>query len=260
LVLNEPLTATRSIGSSTGERVAGARVNGVWIRPDLLATMKTGDLGSVLVLRGELSVGGKPYQAVSLVDPTAGAYSFFAYDSVTGVQLLSALRTTTITGGPVEMSLTELRGVRQLTVPGIGAAVPDWVARHPELVYAGIQEFVNPMDPSSAPITSSVSWRTRLAQSGATWAMFETNGTVDMMGSSIPISSSGVIGGAGPDWLGTPPRSLACRLGRSSTPTPGPASPSPLPRSARARMGRRSSSACRCPVSRARPTTTWALA
>ncbi len=114
--------------------------------------------------------------------------------------MLSALRTTTITGGPVEMSLTELRGVRQLTVPGIGAAVPDWVAPHPELVYAGIQEFVNPMDPSSAPITSSVSWRTRLAQSGATWAMFETNGTVDMMGSSIPISSSGVIGGAGPYW------------------------------------------------------------
>lgn len=81
LYFNEPLTGTRSIGSTTPERVAGARVNGAWIRPDLLATMKTGDMGSVLVLRGPVTVAGASYDAVSLVDPTAGAYASFTYDA-----------------------------------------------------------------------------------------------------------------------------------------------------------------------------------
>jgi len=200
LYVNEPLTATRSL-STTAERVAGARVDGAWIRPDLLATMKTGDMGSVLVLRGPVSVAGATYEAVSLLDPTAGRYAFFAYDAASGVLLTSALRISAISGGPVDMSFTELRGTRQLATPGLGAPVPGWLAARPELVYAGTQDYVNPMDPSSAPISSTVSWRTSFPQTGATWAMYETNASVtNTLGMSTPLTSSGVVSGAGPYW------------------------------------------------------------
>lgn len=200
LYVNEPLTQTRSIGSTTAERVAGARVDGAWIRPDLLATMKTGEMGSVLVLRGPVSVAGTTHDAVSLLDPTAGAYAFFAYDAATGVQLTSALRISAISGGPVQMSFTELRGTRQLATPGLGATVPGWLAARPELVYAGTQDFVNPLDPSSAPISSTVSWTTTFPQTGTTWAMYQTNGSVTMLGTPTSFTSSGVVNGAGPYW------------------------------------------------------------
>ena len=201
---NDPFSGGRLIGPTTPERVAGDQVGLAWIRPDLLATMKTGDLGRVLVLRGEVTVAGKAYQAVSLVDPTAGAYSFFAYDSVTGVMLFSALRMAAVDGAPApaQMSLTELRGVRQLATPGLGAAVPGWLAQGAELAYAGTHEFVlSPLDPMNSTQTSTVSWRTKFTQVGATWALYESSGTVtSTLGATTELAGAGAIGGTGPYW------------------------------------------------------------
>ncbi len=196
----DPLNGGFASATSSAERVPGATVPGLWMDPQALAAYQPGSGSAVRVLRGEISVAGATYQAVTLLDPTPGSYASFTYDVATGVLLTAATR---ISGGPGSstlMSTTELRGIRHMDVPGIGSPVPDWISRGSTLQYAGTMEFLNPMDPGSGtqsnPLTSSVSF----AETGPTWARFESAAEVDFGGSSIPSTGSGATAGSGPYW------------------------------------------------------------
>ncbi len=198
---NDPLSATVYVGASSGERVTAAdRVDGLWIHPDTLATLRTDNTTGFLVLHGPVTAGGREYQTVSIVRPTPGAYAFFAYDTTTGVLVASALRTATQPGGPLDMSYSELRGVRQLALPGLGAAAPAWVGRRPQLQYTGTYEMANPLDPATPPVTASFSSRASFTDVGTTWAQYSTEATVTLAGTPTTSSNTGATGGAGPYW------------------------------------------------------------
>jgi hypothetical protein len=122
-----------------------------------------------------------------------------AFDSRTGLLVLSALRTSTQPGGPLQLGMTELVGTRRLAVPGLGAPVPSWLAARPTLSYVGSQDFVNPLLPGP-PLTSTVSWSTTITATGSTWATYESSGTVTAFGASVPLADAGATGGAGPYW------------------------------------------------------------
>lgn len=196
----DPISGARYIGLATSEQVAGDRVNGAWIRPDLLATMKTGELGNVMVLRGPVTVAGTSYEAVSLVDPTPGNYAFFAYDAATGIQLHAALRTGGLNGQPLQLWLTELLGTRQLAIPGFGSAVPRWLAARPELAYSGTRQFALIGDPMNNTQSDPMTSRTTFTESGATWATWSTTETASIPSLALPAQSSGATSGAGPYW------------------------------------------------------------
>ena len=66
---------------SAGAKVPGGAVDGLWIAPQLLAQLQTGSLGGLLVLRGDYPLNGTTYQAVSIVNPTPGAYSSQTFDT-----------------------------------------------------------------------------------------------------------------------------------------------------------------------------------
>ncbi len=197
---NDPLRGGFASISSSSERLPGATVGGLWMHPEALATYQPGAGSAVRVLRGPTTVAGVTYDSVALVDPTPGNYASFTYDAATGVLLTAALR---ISGGPgssTQLSTTELRGVRQLAVPGIGSAAPDWVARRVPLSYAGTLEFVNPMDPSSPAQTNALNTTTSFVDTGATWARFETAVTIDLGGVPSTSTGTGAVGGTGPYW------------------------------------------------------------
>jgi len=186
--------------TSRSERVPGAMVSGLWMHPEALATYQPGAASAVRVLRGPTTVAGVTSDSVALVDPTPGNYASFTYDAATGVLLTAALR---ISGGPgssTQLSTTELRGVRQLAVPGIGSAAPDWVARRVPLSYAGTLEFVNPMDPSSPAQTNTATTTTSFVDTGSTWARYETALTLDLGGVPSTSTGTGAVGGVGPYW------------------------------------------------------------
>lgn len=203
--LNDALNGVYVPGPTSGERVAASAVPTLWITPTELAAMASDGGGTRLVLDGPVTIGETSYEARSVVDPSATAYSFFAFDKASGVLLVSALRTSLGAGQPTQASTTELRGVRQRTTPGIGTAVPSWVSVGATLAYRGTQSFVNPMDPSAPAFTSNVTLDVRFTDVGATWALYEATIRNESVGE--PASSLGAAGGAGPYWWD--PQSLA---------------------------------------------------
>jgi len=202
--LNDAINGVFFPGASSVERVAGAAAPLLWTHPDQLAAAHSDPAGTRLILHGPITLGATTYDAVSVVEPDPAAYSFFAFDTASGVLLTSALRNGTVLGGGVQMSTTELRNVRQLSLPGIGTPVPAWVQPNVQLSYRGTQTFVNPLDPRSPPMVSSMSATVRFTEVGATWAMRETVVDDELGGSA---TSTGVSTGIGPYWWD--PQSLA---------------------------------------------------
>jgi hypothetical protein len=85
---------------STGGKVNGALVDGVWVHPRLLAQLATADLGGLLILGGPYVLNGQTYDAISFANPTPGAYQSYTYDTVTGL-LLAATTSTAGATSPI---------------------------------------------------------------------------------------------------------------------------------------------------------------
>jgi hypothetical protein len=201
---------TLTVLPGAGARVPGGAVDGVWISPESLAQIQTGSLGGLLVLRGEYPLNGTTYQAVSIVNPTPGAYSSQTYDTDTGVLLASTTNTAGAmspvqlpgqgpTQGASQLTISRFVGIRQMATPGIGSAAPAWVARTPGLSYTGEYRWVNPVDPSSAAFSYPMTAEVGITGSGPTWASYRLRTAVDVQGMA-PSDSSGVSSGIGPYW------------------------------------------------------------
>jgi hypothetical protein len=204
-------TNTLAVLPSAGAKVPGGAVDGLWIAPQLLAQLQTGSLGGLLVLRGDYPLGGTTYQAVSIVNPTPGAYSSQTFDSATGVLLASTTNTAGATSpvqlpgqgptqGASQLTISRFMGIRQMTTPGIGSAAPAWVVRTPGLSYAGDYRWTNPVDPSSGSLTVPMSAQTTFTASGPTWATYGLRTKVELPGGATPSDVSGVSSGVGPYW------------------------------------------------------------
>jgi hypothetical protein len=192
------LSRTYTPGFSTGGRAPAGQVADLWRDPAELAAMRSDAGGTLLVLHGPVTANGATYDAVSVVQPSTTSYAYFAYEATTGILVLSALRIREGTTGPVDMSITELRSLRQLAMPGVGSAAPAWVRVGAELSYRGSHELANPMDPAQPPFVSPIEMRVRFTDVGTTWAVFEATITNPSDGSSSV--ATGAAGGTGPYW------------------------------------------------------------
>jgi hypothetical protein len=201
----DALTRTFTPGFSSGARAPGGQVADLWMDPAELATMRSDATGTRLVLHGPVTVNGATYNAVSVVQPSTTSYAYFAYEATTGILVLSALRIREGTNGPVDMSITELRGLRELAMPGVGSAAPAWVQVGAELSYRGNHELGNPMDPAQPPFISPVEMRVRFTDVGDTWALYDATISNPADGSSNV--ATGAAAGTGPYWWD--PASLA---------------------------------------------------
>lgn len=204
-------TGTLTPHPISGWRQPGGALDGVWVNPDRLATLRTGDVGGLLVLRGPYELNGTIYDTVSIVNPTPGSYSSMTYDRVSGVLVAS----TTRTAGPVApvrlpgedppraadaLRISRFVATRQLDVPGIDSPVPSWVGSTPGLAYAGATVITNPFDQSL-----TVTWPTQASvtfpQVGGTWASYQLRTVTDNGGGvQTPGARDGVAGGTGLFW------------------------------------------------------------
>ncbi len=191
-------------GGSTGAKVAGAAIDGLWVHPTELAQIADSHDGSMLVLRGDYPIDGKTYKAIMFASKNPGSYLSYVYDTETGLLLSAQTNTqgaTTVGGipGNSQLSLTRLAGVRQRNIPGQNGTNPTWVANTTKLNYSGLYNFTNPMDPSSASYTFPANSNITLSRGGRNWASYTAQTTIQMLGS--PSTSSGVTGTAGTYWM-----------------------------------------------------------
>ncbi len=204
-------TNTLAVLPSVGARLAGGAIDGLWVAPQLLDQLQTGSLGGLLVLRGDYPLNGTTYPAVSVVNPTPGAYSSSTFDTQTGVLLASTTNTAgayspvQLPGqGPVQgasqLTISRFVSMRQLTTPGIGSTAPAWVARTPGLSYAGQYSWSNPIDPSSGSFASPMSAQATFTATGPTWATYGLHTQLSIGGVATPSDASGVSSGTGPYW------------------------------------------------------------
>jgi hypothetical protein len=193
-----------------GWRQPGGALEGVWVNPEYLATLRTGDIGGLMVLQGPYQLDGTTYDTISVVDPTPGAYASYAYDRVSGLLIASTTRTSG-QASPVRLpgqdpptaadalGISRFVSTRTLELPGIGSRVPDWVAATPGLSYAGVTVITNPLDPSIV-----VQWPTQASvtfpEVGATWASYQLRTVTVVGGAQNPGGRDGVTSGTGLFW------------------------------------------------------------
>jgi hypothetical protein len=193
-----------------GWRQAGGALEGVWVHPGFLETLRTGDIGGLMVLHGPYELNGTTYDTVSVVNPTAGAYSSLTYDLASGMLLASTTRTSG-QAGPVRLpgqdppraadalGMSRFVSNRVLDLPGIGSPVPAWVSRDSRLRYAGTTVIANPFDPSIVvtwPSTATVTFPVV----GDTWAAYQLRSVTMVGGVENPGGRDGVTGGTGLMW------------------------------------------------------------
>jgi hypothetical protein len=193
-----------------GARQPGAVVDGAWVNPDALRQMMTTGYGEFMVLHGPYVLGGTTYDALSFVAQSGGAYQSSTYDLGSGA-LLSTNSSTQGAGSPirgpndnpqgnVQLSLTRLVGVRQRSLPGMGAPAPAWVATTPQLLYTGTYTQANPADPGAGtwayPMRSTITF----SEIGSTWAAFTSRTVIDVNGYEQATDGAGVTSSTGLYW------------------------------------------------------------
>ncbi len=204
-------TNTLAVLPSAGARLPGGAIDGLWVAPQLLDRLQTGSLGGLLVLRGDYPLNGTTYHALSVVNPTPGAYSSTTFDTQTGVLLASTTNTAGATSpvqlpgqGPVQgasqLTISRFVNMRQMSTPGIGSVAPAWVARTPSLSYAGQYQWSNPVDPSSGSFASPMSAQVTFTATGPTWATYGLRTQLSIAGVASPSDASGASSGTGPYW------------------------------------------------------------
>ena len=196
-------------GMTTGARVPGAEIDGLWVNPARLAQLQEMQANGVLVLRGDYPLNGRTYQAISFAVTTPGAYQQYTYDTQSGV-LLSATSSTAGATSPVtapgepppqgntQLTVTFFAGARQRSVPGADGVSPDWVAHTSRLDYRGTYHWANPVDPSSGTFTSPMSMGISLTRGGPVWASYAARTAIEGLGVT---TGSGITGPTGLYWL-----------------------------------------------------------
>jgi hypothetical protein len=191
-----------------GSRTAGAAVDGAWVNPDLLRSIEASGYGDLTIVRGDYTLNGAIYHAISFIN--ASAYQDSTFDTETGVLL--ATNASTQGQGPdvhgpldnpqgnIQLSHTRLVGVRQLSLPGIDAAKPDWAAPNRQLSYSGTATVVNPLDPGAGPYVWPMQMTVTLGEGGRTWATFTSSTVIDFGGAEQPTEAKGVTGPTGLYW------------------------------------------------------------
>jgi hypothetical protein len=198
-------------GSTSGAKVAGAAVDGTWINPTLLAQLQKSKPAGMLVLTGDYVVGGVKYKAVSFATTGAGAYQQYTYDTQTGLLISATTSTPGATSplaapgegapkGNTQLTVTQLLGYRQRTLPGINGTNPSWLARTSQLHYTGTYNWTNPVDPSSGTYTYPMDLKLTLSKGGKNWAPYKSTVYIQL-GSLQPTNGSGVTGTTGLYWM-----------------------------------------------------------
>jgi hypothetical protein len=196
-----------------GQSVNGTNVDGAWIHPAILAQYAAGDpSGGLTVLRGPYAVGNNTYDAISFVTglgAASGNYSSYSYDIQSGVLLSANTSTGGVTSplaapgenppvGNTQLTMARFVGVRQRTMPGAGAANPDFLAGTSQLRYSGTYNWINPVDPSSGNLTYPAEHTVSLGPGGTSWASYA--GRTLVPGLAIDSTIQGVCGSLGPYW------------------------------------------------------------
>jgi hypothetical protein len=200
-----------------GGRSPGVLVDGAWVNPDVLASVAATGYEGYQILRGDYTLDGNTYAAVSFVSSGPGAYQASTFDTASGV----LLRTNTSTEGAaspvrgplddpqgnVQLSNTRLVGARQRSLPGMTAPVPWWVAPGGQLVYSGSYTATNPLDPSSGPWVFPMESTVTFQDVGTTWATIASRTVTDLGGSPQASEGTSATGPTGLYWYD--PASLA---------------------------------------------------
>jgi hypothetical protein len=195
-----------------GGRYPGAAVDGAWVRPDLLATVASGGTPELRVLRGPYDLEGTTVDAIGFMARDEGTYASTVFDQATGMLVASTGRAkgpdSPVHGplddpeGNVTVSWSRSVGVRQRGLPGIGEALPDWVAPGLALRYVGTTTVTNPFDPGFE-MTLPLEMVVTVDEVGEDWATFQSRSTVDYDGYLDTTESSGATGAAGQYWYVT---------------------------------------------------------
>ncbi len=193
-----------------GARQAGTLVDGAWVNPDALQQALVTGYGDYLVLHGPYVLGDATYDALSFIAQGGGAYLSATYDLVSGA-LLAMNSSTKGADAPVhgpvdnpqgntQLALTKIAGVRQRSLPGMGAPPPSWVAPGQQLAYSGTYTQVNPVDPGSGPWVYPMQSTITFGEVGSTWAAFTNHDVIVVNGYEQPNDGAGVTGATGPYW------------------------------------------------------------
>ena len=194
-----------------GATVDGTSLDGSWMPPSELEQAVATGVGGLLVLTGEYKLADRVIPSVSFVTGLGGSnYQSQTFDRETGLLLSSngtmAGPTTpfTVDGRPTpvtgntQLTMTRLVNVRQRTLPGQNAAVPDWVAGTNTLSYVGTYNWTNPIDPNSGSIEYPTEHTVSLGQRGSTSAAYTARTFVP--GLAHDTTTPGVGGGVGFYW------------------------------------------------------------
>lgn len=100
--------------------------------------------------------------------------------------------------GNTQLTMTRLLDVRQRTLPGQNAVVPDWVAGTTTLSYGGNYNWTNPIDPSSGSMDLPTEHTVTVGPRGSTWAAYTARTLVP--GLAYDVTTPGVGGGVGSYW------------------------------------------------------------
>lgn len=203
-------TGQLSLQPLWGGRYPGGAVDGAWVRPDLLAQVPDGGTTELRVLRGPYQLGDATVQAVAFVSRAEGDYGSTVFDVDSGALVASTGRYKGV-GSPVHGPLDDPEGnvqvmfarlvdVRERALPGLGAAVPDWVTPGTQLVYQGEATVTNPFD----AVGFSASWPVEMSltfdEVGSSWATFESSTATDFDGYVQRSDASGATGSTGLYW------------------------------------------------------------
>lgn len=194
-----------------GATIDGTSFDGSWMPPSELERAVTTGVGGVLVLTGEYQFADRIVPSVSFVTGLGGSnYQSQTFDRETGVLLSSNGSTAgpttpfTIDGQPApvtgntQLTMTRLANMRQRTLPGQNAPVPDWVVGTTTLSYSGNYNWTNPIDPNGGNLDYPTEHTVSLGQRGSTWAAYTAHTLVP--GLAVDTTTPGVGSGVGFYW------------------------------------------------------------
>lgn len=210
-----------TVAPTGGGKAPGDVIDGVWIHPARLAEIAEMNLQGVRILRGDYTVEGVTYKALSFVSMAPGSYLSYAYDTETGLLIAETGRTTpsnatttlldppqTAATGNAQLYVRRLLGYRQRNMPGVNGTNPSWVARTKQFNYNGTWTFTNPMG-RGGPDESMVypmNLAVTFSKGGKNWVPFTAKSVINM-GYPQESTGSGVTGSGGQYWID--PKALA---------------------------------------------------
>ncbi len=150
----------RSTGSAACKGDAN-RVESYWINPAKLGTMKEGRDENWKVFRQQITMNGKTFNAINLLDDNPANYSSRYYDLETGI-LLSLSQCVhnnpdpNVREGMQTMDHVRFAGMRAIKYPWPLGGAPQWAVKGATFNYQGSYGVNAGMGPLSYPLTVSI--------------------------------------------------------------------------------------------------------